>query len=166
MPHHHHYPPLLLRIQPQCMESHKTNEWELPDSIFLSTCVQIHCLCVATPSKDVSSLCSCFDIHFDIDKLAVACSLYRAASRRASLQQGAQIDPVAVTCNESPALNIMSALLDKPLYFHRICPITPNTEGGIQSKKKQKMRPLLQHFIYRKPCLSISIFRQWFIHHK
>ncbi|KAK1884187.1 Synaptic vesicle glycoprotein 2C [Dissostichus eleginoides] len=39
--------------------------------------------------------------------------------RRASLQQGAQIDPVAVTCNESPALNIMSALLDKPLYFHR-----------------------------------------------
>lgn len=40
------------------------------------------------------------------------------------------IDPGAVTCNESLALSVMSAQLDKALYFQRICPITANIEGG------------------------------------
>lgn len=46
----------------------------------------------------------------------------------------AQIDQVAVTCNESLALSIMSALLDKSSHFQRIGPIASNTARENKSK--------------------------------
>lgn len=62
-----------------------------------------------------------------------------------------QIDQVAVTCNESLALSVMSALLDKSLRFLRICPIASNRRWrgrtkargrGGGKKKKESLRLL------------------------
>lgn len=44
------------------------------------------------------------------------------ACRGSLCSRCAQIDQVAVTWNESPALSIMSARLDKSLHSQRICP--------------------------------------------
>lgn len=46
----------------------------------------------------------------------------------------AQMDQVAVTCNESLALRIMSAPLDKSLHFQRIGPIASNMARENKSK--------------------------------
>lgn len=48
----------------------------------------------------------------------------------------AQIDQVVVTCNESLALSIMSALLDKSFHFQPICPIASNTAR--ENKRKME----------------------------
>lgn len=58
-----------------------------------------------------------------------ACSLCSSCS---------QIDQVAVTCNESLALSIMSALLDKSLHFLHICTIATNRQWGRENKSKRE----------------------------
>lgn len=47
-----------------------------------------------------------------------------------------QTDQVVVTCNESLALSIMSALLDKSFHFQPICPIASNTAR--ENKRKME----------------------------
>lgn len=78
-------------------------------------------------------MCGGVDIYRDICEVLVE----RFSSR--CLQESlcsscAQIDQVAVTCNESLALSIMSALLDKSLHFQRICPIASNKRGRTKAR--------------------------------
>lgn len=113
------------------------------DSIFLNTCAQMYCLCVATQIKRCHQFVQnaamlIFSLIFVSQRLC--CLLFISCSLQESLlcSSCAQIDPVAVTCNESLALSITSVQLDKTLYFRHISPITSNTEKKRKRKKKKK----------------------------
>lgn len=113
------------------------------DSIFLNTCAQMYCLCVATQIKRCHQFVQnaamlIFSLIFVSQRLC--CLLFISCSLQESLlcSSCAQIDPVAVTCNESLALSITSVQLDKTLYFQHISPITSNTEKKRKRKKKRK----------------------------
>lgn len=135
MPHHHPLPlPPLLHTQTLVERGAiKQMSCWYPDSISLGTCIHVHCPCVQTTIR----MCSRVDIYRDI------CEVLAEWLPSCCLQQRlccscAQTDRASVTCNESLALSIMSALLDKSLHFQRICPITSNTAREKGSKRAEK----------------------------
>lgn len=101
------------------------------DSISLGICIHVHCPCVQTTIR----VCGGVDIYRDICEALVEQFPSRCL-QQSLCSSCAQIDQVAVTCNESLALSIMSALLDKSLHFQRICPIASNTARENKSKRE------------------------------
>lgn len=99
------------------------------DSISSGTCIHVHCLCVQTTIR----MCGGVDIYRGVCEALVEQFPTRCL-QESLCSSCAQIDQVAVTCNESLALSIMSALLDKSLHFQRICPITSNSARENKSK--------------------------------
>lgn len=138
--------PLHYRYKPQCKGSHKTNELLLADSIALTTCIQKPCLCAATP---IQRLC----------RMLMFSVIFVSRRRRCSLLPVEGLSAAAVTCNESPALSIMSAQLDKNLLpsaylSHHL----KHSEGGKKrkrEKRKEKASSLLSASAQPQPRQTI-----------